>query len=246
MTSERETAANRLNARKSRGPRTAAGKAIASRNALRHGLAALVHKHPVLSAEIEGFAEALCEGDNDPTLFAQALIIGRNELVLRTISAQQIGVIERLADPSAIALAKGDNSLKLGKAHLRKCKRAFKELVALREHLMEKYKDKLPPPTQAERIEEARGGYPFIPSRLNSFLCDKEDIAPNEPADSAPVASALQEPPNCDEGAVLEEASRDLIRLDRYERRAWSQQKRAILAFMNIKLMKGLEQTDKT
>ena len=155
----------------------------------------LVHKHPVLSAEIEGFAEALCEGDNDPTLFAQALIIGRNELVLRTISAQQIGVIERLADPSAIALAKGDNSLKLGKAHLRKCKRAFKELVALREHLMEKYKDKLPPPTQAERIEEARGGYPLIPSRLNSFLCDKEDIAPNEPADSAPVASALQEPP---------------------------------------------------
>jgi hypothetical protein len=26
----------------------------------------------VLSAEIEGFVEALCGGDNDPTLFAQA------------------------------------------------------------------------------------------------------------------------------------------------------------------------------
>jgi hypothetical protein len=70
---------------------------------LRHRLAALVHKRQVLFAEIEGFAEALCNGDNDRTLFAQALTIGRNELVPRTISAQQIGVIERLTDPSAIA-----------------------------------------------------------------------------------------------------------------------------------------------
>ena len=84
-------------------PNTAAGKSIASRNALRHRLAALVHKHPALFAEIEGFAEALCNGENDRTLFAQALTIGRNELVPRTISAQQIGVIERLTDPSAIA-----------------------------------------------------------------------------------------------------------------------------------------------
>jgi hypothetical protein len=225
-------------------PYTAAGKAIAGRNALRHWLAALVHKHPVLSAEIEGFAEALCDGDNDPTLFAQALIIGRNELVLRTISAQQIGVIERLADPSAIALAKGDNSLKLSKAHLRKCKQDFKELIARREYLMEKYKDELPPPTEAERIYETR--YPLTPSRLIGFLSDKEELAANEPDDSAPIASALQEPPDRDEGAAMEDAARDLLRLDRYERRAWSQQKRAILAFMNIKLMKGLEQTDKT
>jgi hypothetical protein len=73
-------------------PYTAAGKAIASRNALLHWLAALVHKHPLLSAEIECRAEALGDGDNDPTFFAQALIIGRDELVLRTISAQQIGL----------------------------------------------------------------------------------------------------------------------------------------------------------
>jgi hypothetical protein len=43
-----------------------------------------------------------------------------------------------------------------------------------------------------------------------------------------------------DEAAALEEAALDLVRLDRYERRAWSQQKRAILEFMNIKLMKAL------
>src|SRR5271167_2952664 len=40
-----------------------------------------------------------------------------------------------------------------------------------------------------------------------------------------------------DETAAPAEAARDLIRLDRYERRG-SRQKRAIRAFMNIKLMK--------
>ena len=38
--------------------------------------------------------------------------------------------------------------------------------------------------------------------------------------------------------SALEEAARDLLRLDRYERRAWSRQKRAICAFLNLKVMK--------
>src|SRR5262249_32849195 len=146
------------------------------------------------------------------------------------------------ADPSAIALARGDNSLKLGKAYLRKCKRASKELAALREHLMEKYKDELPPPTDAEKVDEARGG-PFIPFRLSGFLFDMEGSGTNEPDDSAPLATALQGSPDRDEGAALEEAARDLVRLDRYERRAWSQLKRGIYEFMKIKLMKGIAAT---
>ena len=40
MASDAQTAANRRNARKSTGPRTAGGKAASSRNALRHGLTA--------------------------------------------------------------------------------------------------------------------------------------------------------------------------------------------------------------
>jgi hypothetical protein len=41
-----------------------------------------------------------------------------------------------------------------------------------------------------------------------------------------------------DEFEVFEQAAIDLIHLDRYERRAWSRQKRAIRAFMNLKLMR--------
>ena len=56
MTSARKVAANRRNSCKSCGPRTAAGKAIASRNALRHGLSAIVNRQATPSAEIERLA----------------------------------------------------------------------------------------------------------------------------------------------------------------------------------------------
>ena len=46
MRSDRKSAANRRNSCKSCGPRTAAGKAIASRNALKHGLSAVVYRQP--------------------------------------------------------------------------------------------------------------------------------------------------------------------------------------------------------
>jgi hypothetical protein len=44
-----------------------------------------------------------------------------------------------------------------------------------------------------------------------------------------------------DEFATLEEAALDLIRLDRYERRAWSRQKRAIRDLTNMKLMHAID-----
>ena len=72
MTSVRKIEANRRNSRKSCGPRTAAGKSIASRNALRHGLAAITHRQPVLGPEVKQFARVLCGDDNDPVLFTQA------------------------------------------------------------------------------------------------------------------------------------------------------------------------------
>jgi hypothetical protein len=55
MASERQIAANRRNAQKSSGPRSVAGKTRASRNAYRHGLAAVRHSE-TCAVEIDALA----------------------------------------------------------------------------------------------------------------------------------------------------------------------------------------------
>ncbi len=170
MTSERQIAANRINGRNSRGPRTTAGKSTASRNAVRHGLAAIRYRHPIETADLARLAKALCGNDEDPALYKQAAVIASHELVLRAISAQQIAAVERLRDPSAVALAKGDNSLQLAKARSVKGKLAYAALIALRDRLLEKYKSELEPmryPDVISEIEEA------LPPHLEEFLEDK-------------------------------------------------------------------------
>jgi len=57
--SARKRNANRANARASTGPRTAAGKENAARNALRHGLRSPISVDPALSAEVEALAREI-------------------------------------------------------------------------------------------------------------------------------------------------------------------------------------------
>jgi hypothetical protein len=82
MSSEKQIAANRRNGRKSKGPRTAPGKARASRNALRHGLASISRHNPAVAPRIESIARAICPDTSNPSLFEQALIIGETTCVL--------------------------------------------------------------------------------------------------------------------------------------------------------------------
>ena len=88
----------------------------------------------------------------------------------------------------------------------------------------------------------------IIPLHLEEFLENKEANSDSRVIEEgyAHVGPGEETTWERDEAAALEEAALDLVRLDRYECRAWSQQKRAILAFMNIKLMKGLERTDES
>src|SRR5580700_2523263 len=60
--SERKRAANRVNARLSTGPRTAACKTRVKQNALRHGLNVAVADDPLLSEDVERIARAICDG----------------------------------------------------------------------------------------------------------------------------------------------------------------------------------------
>jgi len=206
MTYAHRVAANRRNGQKSRGPRTAAGKFIASRNALKHGLTAVLHRDLIPSAELEKFARALCDKDDDPALLAQARIIANNDVVLRAVTAQQIAVVERCREPAAIALARGDKRLALARARVRKGKEAEAELRALIAKLLEKYKDELPPP-EPDLLD-----WSIVPIHLEGFLEDKEANA--APAmiedDSTKVGSGNEAVWERNESAALEEAALDL------------------------------------
>jgi hypothetical protein len=233
MTSERRFAANRLNAPKSRGPRSAAGKSVVSRNALRHGLAAVDHHCSVPASDIECLAKALCGNDNDAALFRQALTIAENELVLRAIAAQELAVIERLRDPSMQALAKGDNILTFLDARLRKVNQACDYSVELENKIIEgveKLASQISPENEEEIMCQIDDLDIPVPSHIKEFL--KVDMKERSRERDEPTA--------------MEEAAGDLVRLDRYRRRAWSRQKKAVLAFANIKLMKQLDTANST
>jgi hypothetical protein len=139
MTSPKKIAANRINGRKGRGPRTAAGKSRASRNALRHGLTTL-KRNATLLEEIKRIANLICQREQNPQLFEQALVIAENELLLRFARAERIAVIERLRDEKMVPLAKGDNRLALVKARFREARVAYPELVKVRALVEESFK----------------------------------------------------------------------------------------------------------
>jgi hypothetical protein len=62
MATEKQIAANRANAKRSTGPKTAAGKQKSSRNAYRHGLSGLVLWDPAILAKIDS-ATRDCVGE---------------------------------------------------------------------------------------------------------------------------------------------------------------------------------------
>ena len=96
MPSERKIAANRGNARKSTGPRSARGKAHTAQNALRHGLASTAFLERSASSEVERMAKAIA-GDSALTLeYEQALIIAESDFILRKVRTARLAEMERM------------------------------------------------------------------------------------------------------------------------------------------------------
>lgn len=265
--------------RRGGGPRSAAGKRAASRNALRHGFAAATFQRSPSPERLERLAYAIASDDCDPAIVAQAFRIAENELMLSEIAAHKVWVVERLRERYAVPFAAKDNSLQLGAARVLQAWLAEREIESRLPAILAKYEARL----MEEALEEKRVRYRktlerdltplfsgeelftkarewadnWISQRAESlkasgWMVDGDDIVPVrlkamlEEADLSIQNGAAENDSNsdlndCEEYEALEAAIRDLVRLDRYEQRAWSRQKRAILELANIKLARRFD-----
>jgi hypothetical protein len=101
MVSETLRRANRRNAARSTGPKSASGKARASGNALRHGLGAIRFDEPEISEEVRRIVEALCPGEVDPLWLDQAVTIAESQVMLRRVRAARGAAIARVREQIA-------------------------------------------------------------------------------------------------------------------------------------------------
>ena len=98
MATERQIAANRANAKKSTGPKTAAGKIRSSHNAFRHGLSGPMPEDPVMSAKIEAIARAVADGADGEHQHAFA----QSQSKLQRIQEVRAGLLADLKDLSVM------------------------------------------------------------------------------------------------------------------------------------------------
>src|SRR6266436_7659341 len=115
MTSETKRAANRRNAARSTGPRSAASKTRASQNALRHGLAISLRHDPATRAEIERMAKLIC-GDGASRLKCElALVRAESEIVLRRARIASVAIIERAMNTARVCADQGQPRARPGR-----------------------------------------------------------------------------------------------------------------------------------
>jgi len=96
MATEKQIAANRANAVKSTGPRSAAGKKRVSRNAFAHGLT-IKYSSPELTRQLDERARQIASDTNDEYDLEAARTVAEAELELARVRRIKVGLIERVS-----------------------------------------------------------------------------------------------------------------------------------------------------
>ncbi|MBR1232810.1 hypothetical protein [Bradyrhizobium sp. AUGA SZCCT0182] len=92
MASERQRAANRANAKKSTGPKSAAGKYRASRNAFRHGLSAPPVADDARTARVEGLARKVADSMGGAMDIEQARLFAIAQLEVERVRSAAVAI----------------------------------------------------------------------------------------------------------------------------------------------------------
>jgi hypothetical protein len=111
MASEKQIAANRANALKSTGPRTAAGRATSSRNAYRHGLSLPMAPDSELVESLAGALANETAGEDQPEAAREdqleaARALAEAQLELKRIREAKVAAtptrLDQMLDPEAL------------------------------------------------------------------------------------------------------------------------------------------------
>jgi hypothetical protein len=138
LTSDRRMRANRMNAKSSTGPKTAAGKSRSAQNALRHGLNLSVSADPALARGVETMANKIAGPRANAEALERARRIAEAQVDLNRVRAHRRSVIVRiLADPDYQPARVPRQQLRLMKLidPFERIRRLFSELAELFEPL---------------------------------------------------------------------------------------------------------------
>jgi hypothetical protein len=102
VATKRQIAANRLNARKSTGPRSSAAKKRTSRNAYRHGLTLSATSGPAFAKRLDALARKIAGDSKDEIILEQARAAAQAVLDLARVRQVKIGLIERISALGAL------------------------------------------------------------------------------------------------------------------------------------------------
>jgi hypothetical protein len=103
MVSDRKRAANRANAAKSSGPRSANGKSKVARNAQTHGLFSIADRASTL-VEVETLARELAGGCSNEVVLVNARSAAEAEIDLRRVRRSKLALIDRALEFGSLEL----------------------------------------------------------------------------------------------------------------------------------------------